>query len=150
MAFEPSQIRRYKSILNKLMSFKDDTTYAQDSEFNQEQLLTIKPVDIKRWMCLLKAYGSPDPPAGSNPTDGRESSLNYYKKALSYFMPNKHNGWDEVTLRGNPTKSREVLDLLKAVRKKEVRRQGAASMVRHPMEIEEMRQIFEICYNLAT
>ena len=146
MAFDPSQIRRYKSILNKLMSFKDGTEYENDYEFNQEQLLTITPIDIKRWMCL-KAYGNPDPPAGSNPTDARGSSLMYYKKAISHFMPNKNNGWDEVILRGNPTKSREVLDLLKVVRKKEVRRQGAASMVRRPMEMEELRQIFEMCCN---
>ena len=126
------------------MSFKDDTEYAAGYEFTQEQLLTICPVDVKQWMCL-KAYGNPNPPAGSNPTDGRESSLKYYKKAISYFMPNKHNGWDEVTLRGNPTRSREVLDLMRAVRKKEVRQQGATSQVRRPMEMEELRQILEIC-----
>ena len=48
MAFEPTQIRRYRAILKDLMSFKDDTEYAAGYEFTQEQLLTICPVDVKQ------------------------------------------------------------------------------------------------------
>jgi hypothetical protein len=146
MTFEPTQVGRYRSILKELMDFKDNMLYQRNEEFTQEQLLTIRPQDVARWMCL-KAYGTPDPAPGDNPTHGRCSSLEYYKKALSYFMPNRHNGWDEVTLRGNPTKSREVLDVIKAVKKKEVRRQGRPSQARRPMEIEELRQLLEMCCN---
>jgi hypothetical protein len=75
-------------------------------------------------MDVSESVWIPDPAPSDNPTHGRCSSLEYYKKALSYFMPNRHNEWDEVTLRGNPTKSQEVLDVIKAVKKKEVLRQG--------------------------
>ena len=78
----------------------------------KEQLLTISTIIdiVKEWMCL-EAHDNPNPPAG---TDARGSSL----KAISHFMPNKKNGWDEVILQGNLAKSREMLDLLKVVRKR--------------------------------
>jgi hypothetical protein len=42
-------------------------------------------------------------------------------------MPNKNHGWDSLLERGNPTRVREILDLIKYVKKKEVWQQGVSS-----------------------
>ena len=72
-------------------------------------------------MCL-KVYGNPDPGIDDNPTEGRSTSLEFYKKALSFFMPNKLMPWNELANPplGNPTRSVPVKELIKRVRKKEV------------------------------
>jgi hypothetical protein len=70
-------------------------------------------------MCL-KVYGKEDLGPEDNPIHGRASSLEYYKKALSYFMPNRLMAWNVVAQVGNPTKLLERNALIKSVKKKEV------------------------------
>jgi hypothetical protein len=79
---------RYRSVLIEFMSFRDGQAYAQNTEFTDLQLAEITPSDLTRWFCL-KAYGVADPAPNANPTVGRSSSLEFYKKALSYYMPNR-------------------------------------------------------------
>jgi hypothetical protein len=58
-------------------------------------------------------------------------------------MPNREK-WSVTRTEGNPTQSKDVIDLLKAVKKKEVRKQGAKSQVRGPMvgkEFESMHKL---------
>jgi hypothetical protein len=97
----------------------------------------LRPTDIRGWF-FQKLYGTPNPTPQDNPTDGRLTSLLYYKKVISYFIPNKHIGWDVELNRGNRTRSPIVTSVIKAVKKKEVRRQGKASSARRPMEMEEL------------
>ncbi len=40
----------------------------------------------------------------------------FYKKSISYFMPNKGLAWDPETKRGNPTRSKDVSNLIKKVK----------------------------------
>jgi hypothetical protein len=68
----------------------------------------------------------------------------YYKKALSYFMPNRLMAWNELSLAGNPTRSVAVNDLIKAVKKKEVRKQGKTSKADQAMEKAKLEQIIRI------
>ena len=42
--------------------------------------------------------------------------LDYYKKALSYYMPNKLFGWNAISKTGNPTRSIPVNELIKRVK----------------------------------
>jgi hypothetical protein len=72
------------------------------------------------------------------PTGCRSCTLEYWKKAISSFMPNKHMPWDCISNEGNPTRSQEVQDVIKAVKKFEVRRVSPAPQ---PVSSEEMRQI---------
>jgi Transcriptional activator of glycolytic enzymes len=44
---------------------------------------------------------------------------------------------------GNPTRSREILDLIKFVKKKEVRRQGVPSQARRPLTLAEFRSVVQ-------
>ena len=98
----------YKTYLLEFMNFfhagEDHEPYTDETEFTDDQLRQIIPTDIKRWMCV-KAYGVPNPGPEDNPSEGRSASLEYYKKALSYFMPDRIPTWNTGTNTGNPTKS---------------------------------------------
>ena len=118
------------------MTFKDQQHYDMETDFTQEQRAAIRPTDVERWMCL-KVYGVPNPGPDDNPTLGRSSSLAYYKKALSYYMVNRLTAWNEISQVGNPTRSVEVNNLIKRVKKKEVRKQGKKSSARRPLEPAE-------------
>jgi hypothetical protein len=76
----------------------------------------------------MKVFMNPDPGPDNNPAHRQLSSLMYYKKVtISYFMPHWLVTWNEITMAGNPTRYVAVNDLIKAVKKKEVRKQGKAS-----------------------
>jgi hypothetical protein len=128
--------RAYKKYLVEFMSFRNQQRYNIQTEFTQQQLTAIRPADIERWMCQ-KVYGNPNPGPQDNPTLGRASSLEYYKKALSYYMVNRLHAWNEVALLGNPTRSVDVNDLIKKVKKKEVRKQGKKSSARRGIQKPE-------------
>jgi hypothetical protein len=49
-------------------------------------------------------------------------------------------GWNEVTQPGNPTKSSEIIDRIKKVKKEEVRKTGKKSLARPPLEHSEFKQ----------
>ena len=134
--------RIYKKYLVEFMSFRDQGQYDLATEFTQEQLAAIKPADIKSWMCQ-KVYGNPNPGPEDNPNLGRSSSLEYYKKALSYYMVHPLQQWNVVTQVGNPTRSVEVNNLIKEVKKKEVRKQGKASSARRPLQPPEFEATLE-------
>ena len=117
-----SQRLRYHAVLVEFMEYKNATTYAADKTFTSEELLTIVPQDIRKWMafCLL---GKEDPSDTDNPIYARSSSLTFWKKSISCFMPNKGVGWivdgaDPNIGRGNPTRSNEINSLIQAVRRK--------------------------------
>ena len=85
--------RMYRKYLVEFLSFRDQAQYDLDTEFTQEQIAAITPADIKGWMCQ-KVYGTPNPELEDNPTLGRSSSLEFYKKALSYYMVNAPQHWN--------------------------------------------------------
>ena len=94
-----------------------------DSDFPVALLAQITPTDIVRYL-RLKAYGDPDPDPDSHPVIGRANSISYNKKALLYFMMTKSTAWNEVTLHGNPTRSAMVTQLIKEIKRAEVRKLG--------------------------
>ena len=101
----------YQPVMVEFMSFFHGAEeYEPDTIFTKQQLLEIRPNDIKRFLCM-KAYNDPDPDTsrGARPVHGRSDSLYYDKKALSYFMPYRNAAW--VQGRGNPTKSQAVNDM---------------------------------------
>jgi hypothetical protein len=132
--------RYYQNILVALVSFLDGQAYHKNTVFSQERLGAITADDMLRWM-KLKAFGTTHPQPDANPTGCRSSSLQFWKKALSFYMPNKHHAWDSLLCRGNPTRSREILDLIKFVKKKEVCQQGVPSQVRRPFTLTEFRSV---------
>ena len=59
-------------------------------------------------------------------------------------MPLCEISWDKFQKRGNPTKSAMVNNLIKNVKKFEVRQQGALSNVVRPVEFDEFINILSI------
>ena len=100
--------------------------YQRDRTFTREHLLTLTPDDIVE-IFYLKVYGSPNPAANEMPKYGRSTSLESYKKHISYFMPNCLICWDVQTLRGNPTWSITVNGLINQIKKEEVRKREKIS-----------------------
>ena len=66
----------------------------------------------------LKAFGVEDPPMDANPTLARGNSLAFWKKAISFFMPNRLMVWVSGRNEGNPTRSIEVNKPYKACQEK--------------------------------
>jgi hypothetical protein len=134
----------YNGVLRRLMTFVHglEDVYEKDHLFSQEELAALTPNDIKRWMCV-KAYGTAEPGVDDNPTLCRSTSLEFWKKAISFFMPNRLMSWNVLSNVGNPTKSIEINDLIKAVKKKEVRKQGKASSARRPLQHEEYQSMLD-------
>ena len=92
----------------------------------------------------MKAYDDPDPNInnGARPVHGRSDSLYYAKKALSKFMPYRNANW--VNGQGNPTKSNLVNDMIKQVKKFEVRGEGGASNAKRPLKQAEFRMTLSL------
>jgi len=106
--------------------------------FTRAELLVIRPSDIKRWLGLA-AYGDPDfdtsDPVNHRPTYCRSSNLEAIKRALSYYMPHRHVPW--CNNQGNPTRSAPVNDLIKEVKKFEVRGEGRPSQAKRAVRPNE-------------
>ena len=96
----------------------------------------------------IKTFGTPNPTNDVNPTECRSSSLEYWKKAISFFMPNRLIVWVSDRKEGNPTRrSIEVNNLIKCVKKKEVRKQGRPSKAKRPLTYEKWKTMKNIFVN---
>jgi len=138
----PANLVPYQRCLNEFISFIDGIDYAKDHEFPDERFQQVTPPDVLRWF-NQKAYGTQDPAANAQP-QARSNSLLCWKKMLSYFMPNNHHPWNDITNQGNPTRAKCILKLIKQVKKQEARHQGVASQARQPLRETEYRQALAI------
>ena len=132
----------YKAAFAGLMSFKHGHTYSSNTVFTREQLLDITADDVVAFM-NQRAYGTPTPSETDKPTHIRSNTLEYWKKGISYFMPIKNHQWNEVTNTGNPTRSQSVNDMIKKVKRFEVRKQGKASQARRPLTTAEIKAVLQ-------
>jgi hypothetical protein len=78
--------------------------YDKDHQFTQDELAPLIPANVTRWMCQ-QAYGTPEP---GNP-------LMFWKKAISFFMPNWLMPWNAISGQGNLTRSTEVSNMIKKI-----------------------------------
>lgn len=128
------------------MNFRraDGCTYADDHVFSQAELLAIVPADVYGYMCV-KAFGVANPGADARPIECRSSTLAFAKKAISHFMPNRLPTWNVDTAAGNPTKSVDVNNLIKRVKRHEVRREGVVTQAVRPLETVEFVSLIVQC-----
>ena len=105
------------------MSYRDGVVYDRNASFTPAELGQVTADEVCRYF-NFKAYGTPTPTDDDRPTEARANTLEYWKKALSSFMPNRNHQWDELQNRGNPTKSQALNDLIRKVKRFEVRGQG--------------------------
>ena len=114
-------IDRYKSILDALMSFIDGLgegkEYGKEKVYSQDKPNPVTPHDVVWWMNLC-CFGTPDPALDVDPKLARSNTLQFYKKAISFFMPNRLITWTSSRMDGTPTKSLDVNGLIKRVKKK--------------------------------
>ena len=135
----------YKSSLDSLMSYFHGVDNGKEGQYTKGELRALTPDDVVAWM-NVKTFDDPDPPLDANPTECRSSSLEFWKKALSFFMPDRLTAWVSGRNEGNPTRSIEVNSLIRRVKKKEVRKQGKASQVKRPLtreEFQKMQHVFQ-------
>ena len=83
--------------------------------FTREQLPEVKPQHIHGWLAM-KAFRKTNYSIenGDKPIHVGSSSLDYWKKTISFFMPNHSPHW--CNYQGNPTKHqmhRKLIDLVK-------------------------------------
>eukprot|EP00957_Ditylum_brightwellii_P145425 11074202-Ditylum_brightwellii.AAC.2 len=88
------------------------------------------------------AYGTDNPSPNNNPTEGHSSSLKYYMKVISFYMPNCRMQWNELTKVQNSTRSEDVNDLIQATIAKECCKLGKPSRTDCGFEQHEMEQAF--------
>jgi hypothetical protein len=137
---------RYKATLDNLMSLVHGREYTRDQTYTKGELRALTPLHVLQWM-NLRTFGVTDPALDANPTLARSNSLEFYKKSISFFMPNRLIVWVSGRNEGNPTRSNEVNNLIKRVRKKEVRKQGVAPQCRRAMTETEFRTMQNIFQN---
>lgn len=133
----------YQGAFVNFMMWLHGTTYHKSHRFSQQQLLEVKPLDIFRYFCI-RAFGVEVLEKDSRPTLLRGSTLEFYKKSISHFMPNKQPGWDVRTHSGNPTKSALVNNLLARVARHELALQGAISKVKRSLTLDEFKMLITI------
>ena len=86
-----------------MMSYLDGVLYGMDSEISKERLNELEPEDLMRYF-YFKTFGLEDPTDEEKQRPKlRSSCIEFWKKALSSFMPNRLMHWDEMGKRGNPT-----------------------------------------------
>ena len=90
----------------------------------------------------MKLFGKPNPDSTDKPT-GQSSGVEFAKKAISYYMPNRLFPWNVQTNSGNPTRSILVNDLIKKIKKMEVRKEGVTSKARRSMELGEFCELIK-------
>lgn len=133
---------RYKRIALKFIRFLNDDSTTPE-EFLQYKMHTVVPMDVYRFFCKA-AYGLENPSTNDNPTSCRSSTLMFYKKAISAFVPNRNMLWNELSQQGNPTRSTLVQRLIQVIKKKEVRHQGKKSKKTRAFTKGEMDQVLNI------
>ena len=78
----------YKLELIKCFNLAFGTNHDASYNFSDGELFEFTPAHI--YSCLaLKVFGTTSPLATDKPTQGRSSTIEYSKKAISYFMLNK-------------------------------------------------------------
>ena len=140
--------RRYKQVLCRFMTFyherENDDAYDPDTQqFTDEELLSITPDDLVRWL-NLRCFGVQQPTADMRPTLARSQSVKFWKKCISFFMPNRHMQWNNQSNVGNPTRSTQVNELLREMILAETRLQGAPSRARRSTTSNEFSCIQSI------
>ena len=129
----------YYSEIAQFMSFMDGIEYPRNDNshvFPQERLLEITDIDVVSYF-NFKAYHNANPSPSDQPIYCRSSTLEYKKKAISSFLPRQNMPWDDITQKGNPTRSKAVHHMIQKVKVHEVRGTGVKLNSHRAVDREE-------------
>ena len=107
----PSQ---YSSVLLRLINYLDNTELPKGTEISRERISQLTPKDLMRWF-NMQVFTTETPEDDAKPV-ARSTSVEFWKKALSYFMTNRLMAWNEISNVGNPTRSAKLNDLIKYIK----------------------------------
>ena len=144
----PAQFDKYESNFLQFMGYIDGCTYNIGQTFTKNSLLQLEPIDVYSYLCY-RIFGIETPSPEDNPKYWRGSTLDYHKKAISYFMINKMHVWNEENVSGNPTRSSMVNGLVEFVAKKQAQQLGKQSNVVRDLTITEFAQIITILRGMS-
>ena len=121
--------REYKRVLDSLMSsvhcLAPEQEYPYELEYTDKEKRQITPEELVRWLSM-RTFGTTNP-SEPNVTIRplvRANTLAFWKKAISVHMPDCLHGWRTESNDGNPTKSAEVNDFVRQVKKLEAKNKG--------------------------
>ncbi len=135
----------YKQILDSLMSSVDHLEPGNEYECDRVYTDAEKRrVELIRWL-NIRTFGDPDPaPDLVIKPLVRANNVAFWKKAISFHMPDRLHGWQTGSNDGNCTKGAEVNDFVKYLKKLEARKESAASQTRRPMVEGKFRRLHEV------
>ena len=102
----------YKPKFVKCFNLALGTSHGNFYNVSNEELFNLTPDHFYAYLAN-KAFGTTQPWDTDKSTQGRFNSLEYAKKRISYFMPNKLMKWESQNNSGNPTKLVIVNELIK-------------------------------------
>ena len=111
----PRSAKVYSKCLIKMMPSIDRVQYPKTSTFSCNQLVAITAEQVATFL-NKRAFGIPVPDPDDHPHAMRASSLAFFKKAISQFMPLRSMPLDDINLRGNPTRSTAVNEVISKVK----------------------------------
>jgi len=135
--------QQYRPHLAKFFSWKDGIEYGNNFQPVPAAFNGVTPHMLCRYLKFL-AYGTETPGPDDHPTLRRASGLAFVKKALSYFWADNTTPWNTAAQSGNPTMSKEINNLIKEVKKLEVRKQGKKSNAKRDMKRAEFKKTLRL------
>jgi hypothetical protein len=106
--------------------------------------LTLTDVQVMTWF-NLKVWGNSDPaPGHAYVPQVWSNSILYWKKQISFFMPNKMQPWDHIGTSGNPTPCNAMAALIKQVKRMEARGIGKPSEARESISETQFRLMNQV------
>jgi hypothetical protein len=142
-------MKTYERVLDSLISsvyrLEAGNVYSIECEYTDNEKRQVMPEELVRWL-NLQTFGLPNP--GPDDESIRPlvcaNTLAFWKQAISFYMPDRLHVWRSGSKDGNPTKSAEVNDFVKRIKKLEARKQGADSKSWRPMLETEFRRLHEL------
>ena len=92
MSNESTNRSRYKQELVKCFNFSFNTSHDHSHIFSNDKLFQLTPEHIYGFLAE-KVFGTSSPLEDCKPMYGRASSMEFTKKAILYFMPNRLMKW---------------------------------------------------------
>ena len=140
-----SRVELYHGQMRKLMKhFCPDQEFEEGHVWSREQLMLVNPQEIVNYI-KIRVYGREDAnPDVDPPVHYRSSTVKQWKKSWSSFMLNRNMTWNEIARVGNPTRSTDINDLIRSMKRMEVQRRGVPSQARRALFSSEFEQIVDL------
>ena len=129
----------YSSVLLQMINYLDGVSHLKWCEVPRDRIVLLTLGDLIQWF-NFQVFGTETPVENENHLS-QSTSVEFWKKSLSFFMDNWLMAWYELLNVGNSTGSQELNNLVKYIKKKEVRKQCNSSKARGVLLHKEFKSI---------